>query len=103
MTATPTHDDIASIQKHMRELAAEVQRLKMKNRVSKWQLRLDKQKRKRTDTKTSKSVKRAKRVSLKPPPGRSSIKVKSPKSNAKITIGGKKDKVPDDDDECARS
>jgi len=99
----PTHDDIGRLQRNMETLARQVQELQVRNDISRLRLKLDaaekggggggEKRKKQSKTAKGASRKRAKRLSLHPPPGKKSITIKSPKTSAPITIGSKKSKA----------
>lgn len=82
----------------MDALARRVTELQLQNDVARLRLRLDAQRQKEKGTTRSGAPRRrSKKISFVPPPGQKAITIKSPRTNANIAVGGRKNKVPDED------
>ncbi len=97
MQGTPSHDDLARLRRANEALAQRYQLLQTKYDIAKLRDKLDNKKRKGSarsrDQHAAGSKKRSRRMSTAAPPGRMGVVIKSPKSNANITVGGRKNKA----------
>lgn len=97
MQGNPTHDDLARLRRHNEALAQKYQLLQTKYDIARLRDKIDKKKRKGDSPGGGSSSRpkrrRGKRMSMKPPPGRQGVVIKSPKTNANITVGGNKNKA----------